>query len=221
MKKYNLIITLIVDVAVFVSAAVSFFMMFFSGGGVLQARNVAIFKYFTVDSNVLLGLASLLMILVDILLLCKKEINKRVFTLLYFAGATGTTLTLFTVLFFLGPVFGYPIMYVGANFFMHLLTPVLGLFRFLFLGLNGKKIDWKWSFVGVAPTLIYGIYYMINVYSHNGFGNPDYDWYQFGKGGPVVSIFVFLLMLAATYGVAFLLALSRNIVRKKIYKIEQ
>ena len=63
------------------------------------------------------------------------------------------------------------------------------------------KIKFKYVCLGVVPMLLYGIYYVINIFSHivDGKVIPEYDWYGFAVGGVYTVFITFPIMLIVTY----------------------
>jgi len=175
------------------------------------------FKYYTVLSNVLLGVAATVSLPFDLLVaLGKRQENPRFAKIFFLTLATATTITMLTVIFFLGPTMGFAIMYLEFNAFMHLITPLLGLGRVLFFEVNAKELNWKHSLFGVLTTVIYGSIYVINCATHNGYGSVQYDWYGFGAGGLGIGILAYFIMVILTYGVAFLLYFGQKKINQKL-----
>ena len=175
------------------------------------------FKYYTVLSNVLLGVAGAIALPFDLLIaLGKREENPRFAKIFYIMITTATTITMFTVIFFLGPTMGFSIMYLEFNAFMHLITPLLGIARVLFFEVKAKELNWKHSLFGMTTTLVYGTIYIINCAAHNGYGTLEYDWYGFGAGGLGIAILAFFIMLGLTYGVAFLFYFGQKKINDKL-----
>ena len=85
-------------------------MLVWRGTGNMQVSGSRAFMYFTVDSNVLCAIASLLIAGCQI----RREVPPGIFIFKY-VGTTAVTVTLMTVLLFLGPVLGYGGMFSGIN----------------------------------------------------------------------------------------------------------
>ena len=219
MKKNNLLITLLSDSLIVILVIVSLILLFTSPSGVLAENSFLAFRYFTVLSNVLLGVIALILAVFEIVALKKKEALPSWSNLLFFVGSTGTTLTWLTVIVWLGPTMGYPFMYAGANLFMHMLTPVVGIFRILFLGIDSKGVSFKQSFFGMIPMVLYTIYYLTNVILHDGYGDANYDWYGFAYDGLGSGIAALFIMLAITYAICFLSYFGHDQIRKKVYHL--
>ena len=198
-RKTNALLALIFDILTFGVVLFSILWLYFGPGGVLAIGGVHAFKYFTVQSNALLGVVALGLVPLDILLYQGKKdlLPKWAFSILHLS-VMATNVTMLTVIFFLGPTMGYGFLYQRANFFLHLVNPLLGLIRYLFFSLNSEEVNWKASFLGILPVVLYGTFYIANVVSHNGYGNVDYDWYGFASSGVFGAFLSIFVMLVAT-----------------------
>ena len=169
----------------------------------LTATGPGLFKFFTVQSNILMGIMALVFAIIEIMVLTKKikEIHKHLYVLKLIA-TVGVVLTFLTTALFLAPSSskGYFALFKNANLFLHFIIPLLSAITFIFFE-KTDKIKFKYVCLGVLPMLLYGIYYTINIFSHVVDGKilPEYDWYGFVAGG-VYSIFIsFPIMLLVTY----------------------
>ena len=170
----------------------------------LSESNISFFKYYTVDSNILMGIVSLIYI---IYLKKDKEIPKSIY-ILKLISTVGVTLTLTVVLFYLIPVFGkrFYILFTNANLFYHLLTPLLSIITFTKFE-KTNKLSLKHSFLGIITMVIYAIFYVTNVliHTHNGKVSTKYDWYYFVQGGVWTAVIVVPIIFLVTYLISFLL----------------
>ncbi len=217
MKKENAfsIVSLIFNILIVLFVINSIIMMFVGSDGELTASGFNAFKFFTVDSNVLMGVASLIFLPFLILKMLGKEIKKTLLlSVAKFVATIGVVLTFLTVILFLGFIFGYVSMFKGPNLYMHLITPLLAMIDFMFFD-PISEIPFRFTFFGVVPMTIYGICYITNIAVHNGYGDTNYDWYMFGANGMGIGILIFLLMISITYGIGLLLRLIRKVVVKK------
>ena len=175
-------------------------MMLFSRSELaLTAIGLMSLKYFTVLSNLLLGAASLVYgIFLFRTMRSGVQIPVWAHRLKYVATVS-VTVTLMTVLLFLGPMLGYIAMFSGVNFWFHLVLPVVGIFDFALLDAN-KPLAFKETLLGVVPTFLYGIGYCANILL-NGVGKwPNTnDWYGFTMWGVEYMPVVLLVMLLATW----------------------
>ena len=162
-----------------------------------------IFRYYTTLSNVFAGLLAVPMAASAVRTLTgKKKRIPKVLSLLRFVSVSALTLTMMTVFCFLGPMFGYAPMFAGANFWFHLIVPVLAVLSFLFME-PGADFPRKNPVPGIVQTILYGSVYVPMVLSGRW---PDF--YGFNIGGRwYVSL---AAMLAANLLFARLLLLGRE-----------
>ena len=179
--------------------------------GALSASGLRSLKYFTVLSNLLQGVASAACaVFLARTLRADAAEMPRALLLLKYAGATSVALTFMTVVCFLGPVYGFGSMYRGANFWFHLIVPLLAALDFCALDRAGA-VSLRDSYLAVAPMLLYGAWYVINLLVNglekNGRSN---DWYGFARGGPAMAVVAFVVITLGTWGLALLLRLPRR-----------
>lgn len=206
-KKKILIIAVQLVLIAFTVWSVGY-MFFFSGSGNMRENKAVIFRYFTVDSNILCAVSSGFALVQAL----RGRISKGVMLLRY-AGTAAVTVTLMTVLLFLGPLYGYPAMFANWNLWLHLLGPVLAILSFVWVERDGTGPEKKHLILALLPVIVYGAVYFVMVIlvgKDNG-GWPDF--YGFNMGGRwYVS---FLAMLAGTALIGFILMKLRNLGQKK------
>jgi len=206
MKKYK--ISFILNLLIFILTISGVFMMlanikFMPGKDLLSSSSVVIFKYFTVDSNILIGLISLLMCYYEYKLI-KNKINflPNYIYILKLIGTISVTITFLVTLFYLAPNIenGYYVLYKNSNLFFHLITPLLSIISFLFFE-RTNKIKIKHISLCLIPLILYGIFYITNILIHleNGKVLSQYDFYGFVKGGTNTILITFLVMLIGCY----------------------
>ena len=173
--------------------------------GVLSAPGLHSLKYFTVLSNLLQGVASLIYAVA--LLTGGAPLAVRV---LKYAATTSVALTFATVVCFLGPVFGFKGMYEGANLWFHLLTPVLAALDFVLLDRSGP-IPFAASFVAIVPMALYAAFYVTNLLVNGvGEGRHTNDWYGFMRGGWSGAAVIAAVIALGTWAMALLMRLPRR-----------
>jgi len=185
--------------------------------GVLSDKNFSAFKYFTVDSNILAGITSLIYVIFQ-LRLARGKLQKLPLSLMLFklAATTGVTLTMMVTVFFLAPqshstYFAY---FMNSNLFMHLVIPLLAIISFIFF--EPAQIKFSQSLTGIIPMLLYAFYYLPNVLLHleNGKALHKYDWYGFLAGG----VWTIWLVIPIILLVTWLFALGLWVLNKKLAK---
>lgn len=211
MKKTK--ISLIFNIIILALVVLASYMMFagvrFSSNQiVLESNNTSMFRFFTVDSNLLVGFAALIMIVFDIRLLNNKikTIPKWVYILKELA-TLGVTITFLVTALFLGPTIstGYLSLYTNSNLFFHLIVPVLSVISYICF----EKYDntYKDALYGLIPVVLYSIYYVTMILTHlnNGLVDSNYDFYNFLNGDLNNAIFVLPIMFFVSYLTSLLL----------------
>lgn len=185
--------------------------MCFSAPGTLALNGFGSLKYFTVQSNLLVGFVAIAWLIYT----GKGEeasgtVIARIELLKYIAAAA-VGLTFTTVIGFLGPIYGYPAMFEGANLFLHLIGPIGAMLEIIFL--SETSFTRKDNRLVMIPPLIYGLGYLANNLI-NDFGEwPDTnDWYFFFHWGYPVGILIYAILLAVTWSLGFLM---RKLQRKR------
>lgn len=201
--RRQLILSLAADSFIAACTVKSVLGFFSTGGdGNMRVWNTRAFRYYTVDSNVLVALASLFMIAFSLRSLKKGErkIPRFVMTL-KFAGTATVTVTLLVVVCFLGPLMGYKAMFAGNNLYMHLTTPLLALLSLILFETRPDTVLTKGeALCSVCPTAIYGAVYFTQVMLRDEKKGGWPDFYRFNMGGKwylaVIAIAALALFLA-------------------------
>lgn len=180
-------------------------------GGVLSARKLATLKYFTVDSNILLGIAALIAAIDQRKVLRGEKGEVSLSTLiLKLSGTFGGTLTMLVTIFFLGPTlgrtYGFFSLFEKSNFFLHLVNPVLGIVTFLCFE-KSFRIAFRHTFTAIIPLVLYAVYYVIVTLSHtvNGVVAKGYDWYGFFFLGVKSAYIVLPVIIVISWLISFAL----------------
>lgn len=205
MKKY--IISLILNIIIFMMVMIASIMMFtgfrfMPGEIILESNKLGMFNFFTVDSNLFMGIISLIFAIFEMRLL-KGKIDEfpRYMYILKLMATTSVTLTFLVVFSYLGPLVGnIYLMILNSNLFFHLLVPLFSMITFVFFERN-NKMSFKYSFYGLIPVIMYGLYYLVNVLVHmdNGIVSPVYDFYHFVQNGVWTAIIVVPAMFVISY----------------------
>ena len=207
--KISLILNIIIVIMV-IGASIMMFtgFRFMPGKIILESNKLGMFKFFTVDSNLFMGIISLIFAIFEIRLL-KGSINEipKYMYILKLMATTSVTLTFIVVFAYLGPLVGnIYLMILNSNLFFHLLVPVFSIITFIFFERN-NKMSFKYSFYGLIPVIMYGLYYLINVLIHmdNGIVLPEYDFYYFVQNGIWTAIVVVPVMFIISYTISLIL----------------
>ena len=185
----------------------------------LQLAGYGPLQFFTFDSNLLLGIVSVVFAVYEVLILYNKiEKIPYILYLLKFVSTVAVSLTMLTVIIFLSPqADNYFILFKNSNLFFHLVCPLMAIIAFGFFE-KDNDIKFKDTVYGIAPTFLYGIYYTTNVLVHIKGGRvaPKYDWYGFAQGGTIGMILSVIIMLGATYLISVLVyLLNKKVLNKK------
>ena len=158
-------------------------------------------RFFTLLSNLFCGLVSLLMGLALL-----RSVPRWLWLLKYLATHT-VTVTLLTVLVFLGPSLGYSEMFRGRDLYLHLIGPVLAIVSFCFLE-RIYPLSFSASLIGLIPVALYGLFYLYKVVLCPE-GQRWEDFYGFNKTGkwPIS----FAAMLLGAFVICLLLRLLTRI----------
>ncbi len=153
-------------------------------------------KYFTVLSNLFEAYASMMW-------LYKKDEKLK------YIASVSLSLTFITVVLFLGPLFGYRIMFIGSNFWFHLIIPIIAVMEVIFL--SKYTISKKDNLFALMPMFIYGLFYVGNIFI-NGVGSwPNInDWYGFFTWGYTGGVVVFVVISLATYFMGYVIKRVNN-----------
>lgn len=144
-------------------------------------------KYFTVLSNLLEAAACILFVWKG------NELIK-------YAAAVSVGVTFTVVMIFLGPVFGYAMMFSGPSLWFHGLIPLMAMAEFVVF--NESEMSARDNMKACVPLLIYGIGYIGNILMNGVLSN---DWYGFMRWGYFIGSIVFLIILAIAYLIGLLL----------------
>ena len=215
-KDKRFVISFMFNILVFLLVLIGTIVMMTIGSGALAENSLSVFKYFTFQSNIFMGVISAIYAFYQWLILKgKKDKIPHVLTILNLVGTSAVALTFIIVIAFLGPGYGYDKMYNNANLFFHLLAPVTAIINYLFFTRN-EKYHFIQTLFTIIPCFLYGLVYFIVVASLNGYGDLKIDFYNFGKGGPLIGAFNYLMVMVIAYIIAlFLYFLNRLIFRKE------
>lgn len=152
-------------------------------------------RYFTALSNLLCALAALAVVV------CRLGGGTLPYAVGVFkyVGTAAVSVTMLTVVCFLGPTLGYKLMFTGPDLWLHLICPLLAVVSLLLW--DKPELPFGAVFLGTLPVLLYGAVYIRRVlFAPEQRRWPDY--YGFNRGGRW--LLSFLIMLAA----AFLISLG-------------
>ncbi len=212
-KKYIPVIVIDFLVFLFMCLGISFsvFDVRFMGD-YPRLAGIPIFMTFTGLSNIFMGLICLGCTLYRLI----KKDNKipLVLFILKLLAVAEISITFIITATYLAPQLGstWWRLYINNNLFNHLITPILAIISFVFLE-EKKEIKFPYCFLGILPVFLYGIMYIINVYTHldeHGHTDLTYDIYglmRFGVG--VLALFI-IGFFAFSFGLTVLYRFINN-----------
>ncbi|MBQ9900990.1 MAG: hypothetical protein IJM51_01180 [Clostridia bacterium] len=211
MKKNNRFrLRLAVNVFLLAGTLFAFYLMYFRNEGLLLAKGIAAFKYFTVLSNFFGGVMAAVWLVSAAV--GRGKIPRAV-TLLKFTAAVCLGLTFLTVMVFLGQLYGYIAMLRNANLWFHLLIPVAAMGEIIFF--NDQKLSLKNCAGAMIPMLAYAFYYLLYNLIMGRDENPlRYDWYGFLLWGWGIGCCILAVICVATFLIGAVLLFFNNVVRK-------
>ena len=167
------LITNIAIVAMVALCVVSFHVPLF---GPNDPTPISVYLYFTVMSNLFVGLVAL----IEIPFFCKSIAKRRdqIPTFLYAAkltAVTTVTITMGTALSWLAIQLGFETIIKGSQLFLHIIIPSLALLSFVIIE-SQAKIKFRHVFWVVLPVLLYAGFYFSAIFF---FDIGAKDWYMF------------------------------------------
>lgn len=182
----------------------------------LTGSRLSMFKFYTTDSNILMGIIALIVALVQ-----KKVIDGRLEKLpawvypLKLLGTVGVTLTMLVTIFFLVPTMGFLVCFNNSNIFLHLINPVVSIVTFLCFE-STDELSFKHTCTGIISMLIYAVYYVAEavIHSHGNIVDKGYDWYGFLVLGLKSGFIIIPIIILITYAISLCLWF----LNRKLYK---
>lgn len=210
-NKIAMILNYIIVVFVIIATITMFtgFKFMYGQEQVLESSTFGMFRFFTVDSNLLMGFTALLLAIQEKKLLMGK-INKipKIYYILKLMGTVSVTLTILVTISYLGTIApgGIISLLQNSNLFYHLIIPLLSIIAFCFFE-KTNIIKLKDTIYGVIPMFIYGLYYLVNILIHieNGKVSIKYDWYWFVQKDINQIYVIFPLIFIITFIISIIL----------------
>ena len=185
---------------------------FMPSDDLLQVNNIEMLKFYTVDSNILMGIVSFILAIYEYLLL-KKKIDKipNFVYLFKMIGTASIFLTFIVTAFFLTPRYGLYSMYNNSNLIFHLIVPLLSVFSYTFYEKHDNRL--KYAVLGIIPMVLYSIYYTTEILVHldsEGL-TYKYDFYGF-LAGKLSNLFISVpIVYLVTFGLSlFIVSMNKK-----------
>ena len=135
-----------------------------------------VLRFYTVLSNLFCAAASVAVVIAR---LCGSV--PQAVLIWKFVGTAAVSVTLLTVMFFLGPfVYNYRLLLTGPDLFLHLICPLFAIISLLIWDM--PDIPFSAVPLGILPVLLYGMFYIYYVLA----APPDKRWkdfYGFNRDG--------------------------------------
>lgn len=174
-----------------------------------ELLSVPIYNYYTVQSNVFMGIISFIFANREYQILKgrKKEIPSSYY-ILKMVATVAVSLTFFVVFAIFGFMSrgGHIPLLRNSYLFFHLIIPVISILNYVIFE-KTNIIKFKHIFYGLLPTILYEIYYTINLLVHmkDGSISLQNDWYSFAQNGVIRTILIAPMMLCITFGLSFVI----------------
>ncbi|MBR0208999.1 MAG: hypothetical protein IJQ43_08890 [Oscillospiraceae bacterium] len=168
---------IILNLILFLCTAWAYIGCFHDENGWRLQRGLGVLRFFTVQSNLLCGFASLAIL---ISLPVKGEIPHWIWLWKYI-GTAAVTVTLNTVLIFLGPAAGYKRLLSGRDLYLHLIGPLLAIVSFCFCE-RIYPLSFPLALTGLLPVILYGALYFYKVMLCSGEKRWE-DFYGYNRNG--------------------------------------
>lgn len=195
------VVSIVINIAIFIITLVLLVRFLRKDGRWDREKVRKTFRFFTCQSNVLCAFAALLTAVSQL----AGGIPEWIWILKYI-GTSAVSVTMMTVLLFLGPAYSYKELLKGPDFFMHLLTPLLALLSFCVFEKRGMRFSL--ALTGLLPVVLYGPLYLYKIlYAPE--GKRWDDFYGFNKSGKWPAAFA--AMLAGTFLICMGIMALQNI----------
>ena len=185
-----------INILIFVITAISFLFCFRKDGRWDLRAGKKSLRFFTILSNLFCAVSALLWVLS----------SSYWAWLLKYVGTAAVTVTLLTVIFFLGPNMGYKPLFSGKDLYLHLCGPLLAIVSFCFMECQ-FALSFSLSLLGIIPVIIYGFVYLVEVVILKNWE----DFYGYNKDGKwKISM---AAMFAGGFAVCMLIRILYSILR--------
>lgn len=202
-KKIRLIYNIIMVAFVLYAWLIMFFN---TEEGMLTAKGFINLKFYTTLSNIFAAAVA------GVWTVCSlRGKDKPALSLWKLMSAAAVGVTFLVVIGFLGPLYGFGTMYVGSNFFLHLVVPLMAMAEFVIY--NERKMSIRDDLKAVFPPLVYGTVYIINTLVNGVEGNDIYGFLIWGY--PVGIVIFMVICLAALLTGAALSFINSRIINGK------
>lgn len=161
--------------SILVNLAIAILVVLAAAGHTKSAPLKVILRYFTALSNLLCALAALAVAV------CRLGGGlPYAVGVLKYVGTAAVTVTMLTVVCFLGPTIGYKTMFTGPDLWLHTVCPALAIISLLLWDKPAMPFRVVW--LGTLPVALYTVMYIYRVlYAPE--ARRWKDFYGFTRGG--------------------------------------
>ena len=145
------------NLIIFFCTALAYISCFRTEEGWDRKTGLGALRYYTLLSNLFCALAALALGLALI-----GGDAPRWIWLWKYIGTAAVTVTLLTVLVFLGPAMGYKALLSGRDLYLHLIGPLLAIVSFCFFE-RLYPLSLPLALTGLVPVILYGLVYLYKV----------------------------------------------------------
>ncbi|MBO4406509.1 MAG: hypothetical protein J5849_02310 [Clostridia bacterium] len=192
-------LSLLLNAVCFLLVLIPVLILAFDGTKEYGGYGVYILVYYTVDSNLLAGAASLVSAIAGFRRLSDPDRPlPRAVGVFKLSAAASVGLTFLTIMVWLGPPAGYVGAFSNVSLYLHLIVPLLSILSYVFLDRH-EPIPFRAIFFTALPTALYGAVYLTNVV----FVRHWKDFYNLYAGG--FWILSAIVMLSVSFGLGVLL----------------
>ena len=178
--------------------------------GNMEGGGGEVFKYVTVQSNVLMALASAMMLVFNVMILADPtKLAPHWMMLVKLIATVAVMLTLSVVFIVFVPSTGAKPMLEGDNIYMHLISPILAALTLVAFD-RGAKLPYWCVLLGLIPTALYAVLYYYMVMKKGPERGGWDDFYKFNAGGKWYVMAALIFLMTAALG--FLLCLGHNLI---------
>lgn len=179
---------MLLNFLIFLGTAISYLFCFRTEEGAWSAKaGLQALRYFTLLSNLFCALASLAAALASL----SGGVPQWIWLAKY-VGTAAVTVTLITVLVFLGPALGYKSQLGGFGLWLHLIGPLLAIVSFCFFE-RFYPLPLPLALTGLLPVVLYGLVYLYKVVLCPPEGRWE-DFYGYNKDSKWPAAFAAMLL---------------------------
>lgn len=214
-RKQNALISLIMNSLLIVLEIIVIICSFTVSNYAGEVMGFKSFRFFTIDSNTLCGIAAVFLVINDIFILQgKRDALPKYVSVFKFVVTVMITITFLTVICWLAPVQGFGRMYGGISCVTHLIAPLLTMTSFFIFEYEKSETNlFLESLFGLVPIFIYGTVYLVMVVAIGQDNGGWEDFYNFNTGG--FWYIALIIMLIASYAFSLgVMALHRFVGKK-------